>query len=527
MIGSSKQSKPYSVLEMEEGCGRPPRDAIITWLDGEIQKITVPLTIPAYIKQNPGKKPKTMRQIQHKEQQEELSVVHRRMLDMVKTLHPSAYKQSSLEEDPWNPLRGVKFSYSDRAEPCYTGDVHSGQNLRCWISESHEVWVQCFSPSCQHAEKLGCLDEDTERYGEHAVHVNLRYLGRNKFLADDNTLEGQLRRLEEPTGDYILNQLIDRWLHGDFKVLNIQSPLGTGKSTMINQLIEERFQDKNILVVTYRQSLALELTGSKLNNFTNYMDVPASHDKTEDTLWDRKRFPRVVCQYNSIWRLGETAGWIPTFDLVILDEIMSLLNFTSARIIRRAKMRLSAFNNMLTCHPTHILTMDAFFGEQAYQLFSQLNLKQEVVINDWRTLAPREYRFSKSEGRWQLRIAQDLAAGNNVAVVSMSSEAIHRLTTYLIEDQILSSEDVLVHVASGDDNLKRQLVDCESLWKQYRLVCYSPTVESGCDFSIKHFHRLYVYCCLQSTTPLGLVQVRPKFSTEYPSHMYSKNEKCK
>jgi hypothetical protein len=38
-------------------------------------------------------------------------------------------------------------------------------------------------------------------------------------------------------------------------------------------------------------------------------------------------------------------------------------------------------------------------------------------------------------------------------------------------------------------------------------LIYSPTIEAGVDFNVDHFDPLYVYCCLWSTTQLGLTQM--------------------
>lgn len=50
LVGSSKQSKPHSVLRLVDGSSRPEKDAVITWLDETIQTITVPLTMPPVMK---------------------------------------------------------------------------------------------------------------------------------------------------------------------------------------------------------------------------------------------------------------------------------------------------------------------------------------------------------------------------------------------------------------------------------------------------------------------------------------------
>lgn len=89
----------------------------------------------------------------------------------------------------------------------------------------------------------------------------------------------------------------------------------------------------------------------------------------------------------------------------------------------------------------------------------------------------------------------------------MSSEAVKNVTERMTKTGLLTEDQILSHTRFSDDSLKQSLCDVDALWSKYRLVAYTPTIEAGIDFSASHFHSMFVYCCRQSTAPLGVVQM--------------------
>jgi hypothetical protein len=110
-------------------------------------------------------------------------------------------------------------------------------------------------------------------------------------------------------------------------------------------------------------------------------------------------------------------------------------------------------------------------------------------------------------GKWHDSIQEDLTAGRNVVVVSMSVNAIEQLVNYLKDAGALDIQDAMIYTSKTDDQNRKRLVNVEVEWLKYRLVAYSPTIEAGVDFSVPHFHSMYVYVCSKSTTPWGLMQM--------------------
>jgi hypothetical protein len=371
-----------------------------------------------------------------------------------------------------------------------------------------EVFVKCFSEHCQDtaAKWLGSLHADVDTWSSLATRIDMQYLTWPPVASADASLLETAPTVPVDRAAVhaaALDDVVRAWGRGEFKALGIKSAMGTGKTTLVRSLLTELFPGRTVLVVTYRQTLAHESV-RKLGDlgFVNYMDVNGPLD-------DREQYPRVVCQIESLPRLGKYGISTPKFDLVILDEIESVLRHFGSPTIPAPVRAMRAFVDMLLAAPCGVLSMDADWGNSAHAILDKCGLgAPRVVVND-RPGPKRSYVFDDDEKAWQERIRADLVDRQwNVVVVSMSTDAIQRLLDYLEREHALDvRQDVLVHTSKADDALKEYLRDVDASWTRFRLVAYSPHVEAGIDCSAPWFNTMHCYCCRLSTTPWGFKQM--------------------
>jgi hypothetical protein len=101
--------------------------------------------------------------------------------------------------------------------------------------------------------------------------------------------------------------------------------------------------------------------------------------------------------------------------------------------------------------------MDAFLGAETRAFFKSLQLQTRVVRNTWRP-QPRTMVFTSDQPEWVANLVQALAAGQNVAVASMSSDLLHSLKTHLVAELALLTEDeLLLYDSKADDALKKRV----------------------------------------------------------------------
>lgn len=218
----------------------------------------------------------------------------------------------------------------------------------------------------------------------------------------------------------------------------------------------------------------------------------------------------VRSQVDSVWKLGSHPRAVPAFDLVVIDESESVLRHFASPTVRSPVSVMRTLRSMVAAARHGVITMDAFWGSATHDFLRAAGVPPErnrLVINEHRGAA-RTFRFSNDRAAWTDRVLEDLAAGCNVVVVSLSTETLYKVAEAVSSRfRDAAALPVLMHTSKTGDEVKKELRDVDALWSRYRLVMYSPTIEAGVDFSLEHFDRMYLYVCGRSTTPLGAMQM--------------------
>lgn len=158
---------------------------------------------------------------------------------------------------------------------------------------------------------------------------------------------------------------------------------------------------------THRQTLAKEI-GRKLKDkdFVCYLDEQGS-------LADRGKYPRVICQLESMHRLLEGGFRIPQFDLIVIDEVESVLRHLSSATMGSSQASIGMFEDICRSANRGVLAMDAFIGPATADVLNKMHLRPQVVINKQRK-NPRNFAFTEDEEDWLHEMSNDIKEGNNV-----------------------------------------------------------------------------------------------------------------
>jgi len=237
--------------------------------------------------------------------------------------------------------------------------------------------------------------------------------------------------------------IINSFLYANDPVLSIRSPMGTGKSTIINKIIEESHsQDMCVLVITNRISVAKDF-GKKYNikvyNEDNY--------EFGDSL---------VCQFDSLWKYN-----IKMFDVVIMDEFISLLLHSRSNLnnpgINIAKF-FGSFNKKLVIadafltgyenfllddKENHFLIDNTYRDETALFKYENLNMFNQVLMNTARkhkiTVSSTSIAYIES-----LRLLLNKKGLNVVTLTADTPRSTKSLIYSLFEQDSHDKWDVLI-----------------------------------------------------------------------------------
>ena len=97
------------------------------------------------------------------------------------------------------------------------------QNFRCWVDEHEDVWMKCFSTTCnQRAHMLGNLHEEPRTWLDWAIEVEMKYLTRKRSEIIGLDVRGGEEVVVDGGSEGKFNVVVDKWLVGEFKALNIR-----------------------------------------------------------------------------------------------------------------------------------------------------------------------------------------------------------------------------------------------------------------------------------------------------------------
>jgi hypothetical protein len=203
-----------------------------------------------------------------------------RMLELVKKQHPSAYFEPLSRDDIMNPDKGIRMNYDhDSNELCWSGRHHTACNFKTYY-KGDDAYAACYN--CKDHWHIGRMHDQFRCDGD--VVVNLRYINRYHIPTKTGTLDGfvtkssdnetkkstvKIKRVKvtshhtlphrvPETNDKLdadvdtsqvidvnkssndkVNNMIDKLVRSDIKVLGIQSPMGTGKTYMLKDIVAE------------------------------------------------------------------------------------------------------------------------------------------------------------------------------------------------------------------------------------------------------------------------------------------------
>lgn len=311
------------------------------------------------------------------------------------------------------------------------------------------------------------------------------------FNTDMNALQVNEQYLTVNDG---VKHVIDDFLSKKNGLLSIRSPMGTGKSTIINHVIEEcHGLDMKVLIITNRISVAQDF--GKKYNMKLY-----NQDKYEigDSL---------VCQYDSLWKFN-----IKFFDIVIMDEFISLMLHSRSNLnnssINIAKF-FGAFNKKL-------VIADAFLTGYENFLLSNKESNLHMIDNIYRDPTTL---YNYDDFNYFVNNIVLHAERAKLTISATSLSFINSLQLLLTKRGL----KVVTLTADTPDSTKKLIYDLfeENEHDKWDVLIYSPTLTVGVSNlnNVKyHFH----YDSSMSTDAISSLQMIKRTRKTKEIHFYIK-----
>jgi len=304
------------------------------------------------------------------------------------------------------------------------------------------------------------------------------------------------------------------------KYLAIKSPYGTGKTQFLATLFQNIDPNTSILFITPRVSLSYTLLNS-FPQFTHYQNREI-HDLSYTN--------KLIIQLDSIHKLNNYApkydplehnrqfinSYIEhleniqnitqqtKFDIIALDEIESLLYHLSFD-----KIKTNHIFNILTqicIQSQKVIALDGDFSNRSYHFLNTIeNTHKPVILQNIYQPEPNHFMFTNDYAKFNTDLDNNLTTNKNIVIICLTLSA-----SEFYYSKYRSTYNTKIHNSIQND--RSQLTNVNNHW-QCKLLIYTSTIESGCDFNITWFDKCYIILSNKGTSPRGLMQMFKRVRT--------------
>ena len=247
-----------------------------------------------------------------------------------------------------------------------------------------------------------------------------------------------------------------------YKTIFIKSPTGTGKTTILKDLIK-MLNKKNIISITSRVNLAGEHVKSLDLNF--YKDLDAM---------DMKYCDKLVIQLESIWKCNYK---LFKNGIVILDEVNSLLSHLRSPTFNNKRSDCYSYLMHIIKNASYVICMDADLSDWNIDFIQQITKNDDMIVyqnickNKVNTMA--EFYMCDMV---MINMMADSIKNNNYFMACFDSlTKMKAIIEYLAK--FGKKDDWLIY----SSEIAYDLIDTK-LWTN-KFVFFTPTILYGIDFN--------------------------------------------
>jgi len=263
-------------------------------------------------------------------------------------------------------------------------------------------------------------------------------------------------------------------------IMKIQSPMGTGKSEIIKEIIKQATDKKQrILFLTNRISLADDIS-KKYPDIKHYLgsELEGNNYSIGDNL---------VCQIDSLYKFSTKY-----FDIVIMDEFST----TMEHLLNIEKYQKNISTKIFSLYKKKLAVLDAFIFNDHIKNFITKQTEIIEIINMYRDEI--KLNFYKQKDKFIYDLVQ--TAKNEPITFSSGSINILKIVEILLKEAGIS-----YYIISAETPQEQRKLIYKSLKQnkpKYQVLMYSPTITVG----ISNENNVYKHYHYDTSQSMGVLQ---------------------
>ena len=296
--------------------------------------------------------------------------------------------------------------------------------------------------------------------------------------------------------------LSEKDFHLENEVSFISSPMGTGKSYTLHEIVKGDM--RRVVYLSSKRAFATDMGKEfEKDGFKNYIDLCVA---------DRYDCDRIIISLESFHQINPE-----NIDLLIIDESESVFKIIGSKTLQQKG---EGLNNLILFEKairtaSKVLVMDAFLSRRSFDVVKSIvgNKKMSQTINNWKP-EKRTWVSCADKDALYSQIKKKIEAGKRCVLVSGSKNYAVGVIDNLIKDNLIAGELDKEGVYSGNEAKLYHSGSPLSLetnvndeWSKCKILIYSPTITCGVSYTGKStFDNLFVYAvnkgsaCFRDTT---------------------------
>ena len=290
----------------------------------------------------------------------------------------------------------------------------------------------------------------------------------------------------ESENRYLPKNVIRDLYVSDKRLVLLIAPMGSGKTTQLTEVVEE-FKPKMLVLST--RIIQASYFGTIFKKSTDY--------RNDENLYEVDRL--IIC-LNSLLRIINSSGDIPIYDLLILDEIVSIIQTLSSPLLYKSKI--VAIFELLKClikTSKKVILMDGLPNETIEDYLTIIGQWSECHVVSFMT-QPESRIFHICNEPY--RFMSQLKTESKIVCVCDS-----KIMTEFLRNKLKDRKTLVVN---GDSKIeeKREFCDPNKNLIKYDVLIYNTAIGPGASFDIPdYFEKLFVVINVNGATPYDVYQM--------------------
>ena len=185
--------------------------------------------------------------------------------------------------------------------------------------------------------------------------------------------------------------------------------------------------------------------------------------------------------------------------MIIIDEIESILNHFSSSTIKDSYNTYEYLQEKT--NSSKLIVLDGDTSNRTYNYINyfgnSINIENDAKFNK------KHFEIIEDENEFMNEIYNELDVKNKIVICSQSKRDVETIVKTLKNKY----EDLDIYSYTSLKSDADQLKNVNKYWLQADVIIYSPSIESGINFDIPHFNRLFGIFSNMSSSQRGFLQM--------------------